>query len=86
VWGTPTTDGVAPSTVGYFTTTLSLPAVTDADSVTRVLTELLVATFDNGVDVEGGWDCSTDGQTPDWDAVVAALANDGSAAEDADGA
>jgi len=70
MWGTTTTDGVTPSTVGYFTTTLSLPAATDADSFNDALTTLLRSAFDNGVDVEGGWDCATDGQTSDWDAVI----------------
>lgn len=66
--------------------TMTLPAATDADSFNRALTTLLLAAFDNGVDVVGGWDCSTDGDSPDWDAVVVELAADASGEESVGGA
>ncbi|MFD1513183.1 hypothetical protein [Halomarina rubra] len=66
--------------------TMTLPAATDADSFNHALATLLLAASDNGVDVAGGWDCSTDGDGPDWDTVILELAPTASTVESTDGA
>lgn len=45
------------------------PIETDAEFADALLALVRRAHF-GGVDVEGGWDCRTEAELPDWDVVV----------------
>lgn len=34
------------------------------------LKSLLLRAYDNGIDVEGGWECRNGGEHPDWDVII----------------
>lgn len=48
-------------------------SITTTDALSSTLRDLLLAAHANGVDVTGGWECRSEGDTPDWEAVVTEL-------------
>ncbi|MDS0293575.1 hypothetical protein [Halogeometricum luteum] len=46
------------------------PTVRTASEFNAALRALIESAHDNGVDVEGGWECRTSSEVPDWDVVV----------------
>lgn len=46
-------------------TSLTTRAELNAD-----LRSLLLRAYDNGIDVEGGWECRNGAEHPDWDVIV----------------
>ena len=45
------------------------PIATEAAFV-EALQALLVEAYENGIDVEGGWECRNGADNPDWEAVI----------------
>lgn len=41
-----------------------------ADAFADALRSLVRRAHDGGIDVEGGWECRTEAELPDWDVVV----------------
>ena len=44
--------------------------ITTADEFNESLTDLMRTAYENGVDVEGGWECRNRTENPDWDVVI----------------
>lgn len=49
---------------------MSDDTVTSRTELNEALKSLLSRAYDNGVDVEGGWDCRNGPDYPDWDIVI----------------
>lgn len=45
-------------------------AITTADEFNEALSDPVRTAYDNGVDVEGGWECRGSDGDPDWDVVI----------------
>ncbi|KYH23989.1 hypothetical protein HAPAU_40680 [Halalkalicoccus paucihalophilus] len=60
--------------------------VTTEEAFTTALQKLVQAAYANGVDIEGGWECRTTTDDPDWEIMILELAKKGSHGRDgADG-
>ncbi|AGN00869.1 hypothetical protein L593_04600 [Salinarchaeum sp. Harcht-Bsk1] len=46
------------------------PSVTSKDALNEELKALLRTAYENGVDVEGGFECRNGVEHPDWDVIV----------------
>lgn len=44
--------------------------ITTADEFNESLNDLMRTACENGVDVEGGWECRNRTGNPDWDVVI----------------
>lgn len=44
--------------------------ITTADEFNEALNELMRTAYENGVAVEGGWECRNSTGSPDWDVVI----------------
>jgi hypothetical protein len=44
--------------------------VTTAKEFNESLTELVRSAYENGVDIEGGWECRNPSENPDWDVMI----------------
>lgn len=49
---------------------MSDETLTSSSAVNKALKSILCRAHNNGVDVEGGWDCRNGNEYPDWDVVV----------------
>lgn len=49
---------------------------TSEEELNAELRSLLLRAHVNGVDVEGGWDCTNGPEDPDWDVVVTEVRKD----------
>lgn len=58
------------------------PTVRTAAEFNTALRTLIESAHENGVDVEGGWECQTAAESPDWDVVVVGLSGAARAADD----
>ncbi|MXV60780.1 hypothetical protein GS429_01575 [Natronorubrum sp. JWXQ-INN-674] len=45
-------------------------ALTSREELNTELKALLRRAYNNGVDVEGGWECRNGSEHPDWDVIV----------------
>lgn len=41
------------------------------------LKSLLLRAYDNGIDVEGGWECRNGDEHPDWDVLITEVEKNG---------
>jgi hypothetical protein len=48
--------------------------ITTAGEFNASLTELVYQGYIQGIDIEGGWECQTPGDNPNWDIVILELA------------
>ena len=46
------------------------PPITSKEELNTELKALLFRAYENGVDVEGGFDCRNGAEHPDWDVIV----------------
>ncbi|MEF8786170.1 MAG: hypothetical protein V5A45_09575 [Haloarculaceae archaeon] len=46
------------------------PPVTSEKELLTELQSLLRQAHENGIDVEGGWDCRNGAEHPDWDVMI----------------
>lgn len=46
------------------------PPIDSEEDLATALRSLLLCAHENGVDVEGGWECRNGSDRPDWDVVV----------------
>lgn len=44
--------------------------LTSSEALNAELKALLRRAYDNGIDVEGGWECRNGVEHPDWDVIV----------------
>lgn len=44
--------------------------ITTADEFNEALNDLMRTAYDNGVDIEGGWECLGSDEDADWDVVI----------------
>ncbi|MDS0297977.1 hypothetical protein NDI76_04415 [Halogeometricum sp. S1BR25-6] len=56
--------------------------VRTASEFNAALRALIESAHDNGVDVEGGWECRTPPDAPDWDVVVVEFSGRAGAADE----
>lgn len=56
--------------------TASDPSPTSEEELNARLRSLLIQAHVNGIDVEGGWDCTNGPEHPDWDVVVTEVRKD----------
>jgi hypothetical protein len=48
--------------------------ITTAEEFNASLTELVYQAYTQGIDIEGGWECQTPVDDPNWDIVILELA------------
>ena len=46
------------------------PSLTSKEALNAELKAVLLGAYENGIDVEGGFECRNGGDHPDWDVVV----------------
>jgi ketopantoate hydroxymethyltransferase len=57
--------------------------VTTEEAFTTALRNLVQAAHANGVDIEGGWECRTTTEDPDWEIMILELAKQDTQKRDA---
>ena len=53
------------------------PSITSKEELNAELKELLFRAYENGLDVEGGFDCRNGAEHPDWDVIVTEVEKNG---------
>lgn len=48
--------------------------ITTAEEFNAALTELAYRAYKQGINIEGGWECQTPVENPNWDIVILELA------------